>query len=143
MYKSQALRSYTSLCQIVIYLVSTAATASISAIYAPVICIHCPPPPPHLWGWAGIMGFHFPEPCYKPALWGKADDNNPALCPTLHNRKSQQGKCLIVITPTLPRHCGDNQKVIVQHLTPAIPRLSPEVGPWIQMTGALSSLNIV
>ena len=25
------------------------------------------------------MGFHFPEPCYKPALWGKADDNNPAL----------------------------------------------------------------
>ena len=44
MYKSQALRSYTSLGQIVIYLVSTAATASLSAIYAPVICIHCPPP---------------------------------------------------------------------------------------------------
>ena len=43
MYKSQALRSYTSLGQIVIYLVSTAATASISAIYAPVIYIHCSP----------------------------------------------------------------------------------------------------
>ena len=43
MYKSQALRSSTTLGQIVIYLLSTAATASKSAIYAPVICIHCSP----------------------------------------------------------------------------------------------------
>ena len=88
-----------------VYLVSTAATASISAIYAPVICIHCPPPP-HLWRWAGIMGFHFPESCYKPALWGNADDNNPALCPALHNRKSQQGKCPNVKPPHFPGTAG-------------------------------------
>ena len=120
MYKSQALRSSTTLGQIVIYLLSTAATASIRAIYAPVICIHCSP---HLW--AGIMIFTFQSPGISPALWGQSDGYNSALCPTLHNRKSQQGKCPNVITPTLPRHCGDNQKVIVQHLTPAIPRLSP------------------
>ena len=123
MYKSQALHSFTSLGQIVIYLLSTAATASISAIYAPVICIHCPPP--HLRGWAGIISFTFQSPGISPALWGQADGNSPALYPTLHNRKSQHGKCPNVITPTLPRHFGDNQNVIVQHLTPAIPRLSP------------------
>ena len=67
------------------------------------------------------MIFIFQSPGISPALLGQADGNNPALCPTLHNRKSQQDKCPNVITPTLPRHCGDNQKVIVQHLTPAIP----------------------
>ena len=121
MYKSQELRSSTSLGQIVIYLLSTAATASISAIHAPVICIHCSP---HLRGWAVIMIFTFQSPGISPALWGQANGNNPALFPTLHNRKSQQGKCPNVIRP----HCGDNQIVIVQHLTPAIPRLSPWVG---------------
>ena len=124
MYKSQALRPSTSLGQIVIYLLSTAATAYISGIYAPVVCILCPPPP-HLWGWAGILIFTFQSPGISPALWGQAGGNSPALCPNLHNRKSQQGKCPNGITPTLPRHCGDNQKVIVQHLTTAIPRLSP------------------
>ena len=43
MYKSQALRPSTSLGRIVIYLLSTAATASMSVIYAPVICIHYSP----------------------------------------------------------------------------------------------------
>ena len=76
-------------------------------------------PPP------GIMILPFQSPGISPALRGQADGYNPSLCPTLHNRKSQQGKCPNVITPTLPRHCGDNQKVIVQHLKPAIPRLSP------------------
>ena len=52
-------------------------------------------------------------------MLGQADGNNSALCPTLHNRKSQQGKCPYVITPTLPRHCGDNQKVI----SSTLPRL--------------------
>ena len=70
---------------------------------------------PHLRGWMGIMIFTFQSPGISPALWGQADGNNPALCPTLHNRKSQQGKCPIVITPTLPPHFGDNQKVIVRH----------------------------
>ena len=55
------------------------------------------------------MGFHFPEPCYKPALWGKADDNNPALCPTLHNRESQQGKCPNVIPPHFPALRGQSK----------------------------------
>ena len=118
MYKSQALRSCTTLGQIVIYLLGTAATASISVIYAPDILY---PLLPRLRGLAGIMIFTFQNPGISPALWGQADGNNPALCPTLHNRKSQQGKCPNVITPTLSRHCGDNQKVIVQHLTPAIP----------------------
>ena len=85
MYKSQALRPSTSLGQIVIYLLSTAATASISSHLYPLL--------PHLRGWAGIMIFTFKSPGISPALWGQADGNNPALCPTLHNRKSQQGKC--------------------------------------------------
>ena len=74
------------------------------------------------------MVFTFQSPGISPALWGQADGNDPALRSILHNRKSQQGKCPNVITPTLPRHYGDNQKVIVQHLTPAIPRLSSYVG---------------
>ena len=55
------------------------------------------------------MGFHFPEPCYKPALWGKVDDKNPALCPTLHNKKSQQGKCPNVIPYTSPAMRGQSK----------------------------------
>ena len=44
-----------------------------------------------------------------------------------------------VITPALPRHCEDNQKVLALHHSLAIPPLSPKVGvPWIQMTGALA-----
>ena len=62
MYKSQALRPSASLGQIVIYLLSTAATASISGIYAPVICIHCSP----TYVMGGDNDFHFPEPWYKP-----------------------------------------------------------------------------
>ena len=83
---------------------------------------------PHLRGCAGIMIFTFQSPGISHALWGQAGGIKPALCLTLHNRKSQQGKCLNVTTPSLPRHCSDNQKVIALHLTPAIPRLSPLVG---------------
>ena len=45
MYKSRAIRPSTSLGQILIYYLtcSTAATASVSVIYAPVFCIHCSP----------------------------------------------------------------------------------------------------
>ena len=65
MYKSQALRSYTSLGQIVIYLVSTAATASISANKK--LCIsHLYPLLPHQRGWTGIMGFTFQSPGISP-----------------------------------------------------------------------------
>ena len=39
------------------------------------------------------MVFTFQSPGISPALWEQTDDNNPALCPTLHNRKSQQGRC--------------------------------------------------
>ena len=53
---------------------------------------------------------HFPEPCYKPALLGKADDNNPALCPTLHSRKSKQGKRPNVIPPHLNGTAGTIKK---------------------------------
>ena len=68
-------------------------------------------------------------------IWGQADGNNPALCPALHNRKSHRGKCPNVLTPALPRHCRDNQKVIALDSL-AFPCLSPKVA-WIQMTGAL------
>ena len=52
------------------------------------------------------------------------------------------GKGPNVKPPVLPRHSGDNQKVIALHLSPAIPRLFPVGGggggvAWIQMTGAL------
>ena len=107
MYKSQALRSYTSLGQIVIYLVITAATASISAIHAPVICIHCPPQP---MGMGGDNGFSLSRALLYARPVGKADDKNPALCPTLHNRKSQQGKCPNVIPPHFPGTAGTIKK---------------------------------
>ena len=80
---------------------------------------------PPTYGDGGIMIFTFQSPGISPALLGQADGNNSALCPTLRNRKSQQGKSPNVITPTLSRHCGDNQTVTVRHLTPAFPRLSP------------------
>ena len=65
-------------------------------------------PPPR--GWAGIMVFTFQSPGISPALWGQADDNNPALCPTLHNRKSQQGKCPNVIPLHFPGTAGTIKK---------------------------------
>ena len=34
----------------------------------------------------------FQSPGISPALLGKAHGNNPALSPTLHNRKSHRGK---------------------------------------------------
>ena len=93
---------------------------------------------PHLRGWAGEMIFLFQSPGISPALWGQADDNHPALCPTLHNRKSQQGKCPYVITPTLPRHCGDIQKVISSTLPWLFHGYPRRWGPWIQMTGTIA-----
>ena len=103
MFKSQPLRSYTSLGQIVIYLVSTVATAS-------HLCTsHLYPLLPHLRGWAGIMVFTFQSPGISPALWGQANGNNSALCPNLHNRKSQQGKCPNVIPPHFPGTAGQSK----------------------------------
>ena len=58
---------------------------------------------------------------YGPALRGQADGNNPALSPTLHNRKSHQGKVPNVKPLVISRHCGDNKKVIALHLSMAIP----------------------
>ena len=86
---------------------------------------HLYPLLPHLQGWAGIVTFTFQSPCTSFARWGQYDGDNPTLSPTLHYRKSHWGKCPNVITLTLPRHCGDNQKVLVLHHSLAIPRLSP------------------
>ena len=63
----------------------------------------------------------FQSPDISPALWGQADDYNPALSPTLHNRKSHRGKGPNVKTPSIPRYCWDIQKVIALQLSPAIP----------------------
>ena len=70
----------------------------------------------------------FQSPGISPALRGQADGYNPALSPTLHNRKFHRGKVPNVKAPAIPRHCGDNQKVITLHLSLAIPRLSPYGG---------------
>ena len=66
----------------------------------------------------GDNDFHFQSPGISTDLWGQADGSNPALCPAHYNRKSQRGtcKCPDIITPALPRHCGDYQKVFAQHL---------------------------
>ena len=42
------------------------------------------------------------------------------LAPPYTNRKSHRGKGPNVKTPAIPRYCGDNQKVIALHLSPAI-----------------------
>ena len=72
------------------------------------------------------MGGDFQRPSISPTLWGQADGNNPTLSPPpLHHRKSNEGKCPNVITLAFPWHCGDNQKVLALHHSPAIPPLSP------------------
>ena len=55
----------------------------------------------------------FQSPGISPALLGKAHGNNPALSPTLHNRKSHRGKGpnYNVKPPAIYHHCGNNQKV--------------------------------
>ena len=98
---------------------------------------------PHLRGWAGKMIFTFQSPGTSPALWGQADVNNPALCPTLHNRKSQQGKCPNIITPHSPGTAGTIKKYLSSTLPLLFHGYPRRWGPWIQMTGVLSSLNIV
>ena len=64
----------------------------------------------------------FQSPGISPALLGKAHGNNPALSPTLHNRKSHLGKGPNhnVKPPAIYRHCGNNQKVKPNY-SPAIP----------------------
>ena len=54
----------------------------------------------------------------------QADGNNPALSPTLQLRKSHRGRGLDVKPPSISQHCGDNQKVITRHISPANPPLS-------------------
>ena len=76
--------------------------------------VSTPSPPP-----SGIMTFQ--SPGISPALWGQADGYNPALSPTLQNRKSHRGKGPNVKPPAIPGHCRDNKKVIALHLSPAIP----------------------
>ena len=87
------------------------------------------------------MIFTFQSPGISPALWGQADGNNPAPFARPKQQKIQPGKCSNVITPALSRHCEDNQKIIALHLSPAIPRLSPQVGYFIPqaLTSALTS----
>ena len=69
----------------------------------------------HVMG--GDNDFTFQGPGMSPVLLGQADGYNPSLSHTLHNRKFHQGK-----GPNVkPRHCGNNQKVIAVHLSPAIP----------------------
>ena len=65
-------------------------------------------PPPTAMG--GDNDFNFPEHGISPALRGHADGNNPALCPTLHNRKSEQHKCPDVISPHFPGTAGTIKK---------------------------------
>ena len=119
---------------------------------------HLYPAAPPPTGMGRDNDFHFPEPWCKPLatngvflnLCSYSSQRSTkkgvfsALCLTLHNRKSKQGKCPNVIAPTLPRHCGDNKK---KYLSGTLPRLfhgyPRRWGPWIQMTGVLSSLNIV
>ena len=55
----------------------------------------------------------------------QADGNyNPALSPTLQLRKSHRGRGLNVKPPAISQHCGDIQKRITLHISPAIPPLS-------------------
>ena len=54
----------------------------------------------------------------------QADGNNPALSPTLQLRKSHWGRGLNVKPPAISQHCGEYQKVITPHISPAIPPLS-------------------
>ena len=61
------------------------------------------------------------KPWYKPALWEQDDGNNPALSPALLNRKSNRDKGPNVKPSVLPWRCGDNQREIALHLSPAIP----------------------
>ena len=89
---------------------------------------HLYPLLPHLQRWAGIIYmviFTFQSPDIGHALWGQADGNNPTLSPALQYRKSQRGRCPNVITSALPRHCGDNQKVLALHHSLAIPQMAP------------------
>ena len=95
---------------------------SLWAFMGPLCTSHLyPRPPAPPIGMGGDNYFTFQSPGISPALWGQADGYNPALSPTLHNRKSHRGKGPNVKPPAIPRHCGDNQKVMALHLSPAIP----------------------
>ena len=74
---------------------------------------------------------------------GQTGGKNSALCPALPNRKYPWGKDPNGKRPAFPLHCGDTQKVIALHFSPAIPHPSPKVGgQWLQMTCALHAIAI-
>ena len=69
------------------------------------------------------MIFTFQSPGISPALWGQADGNNPAVCPTLRNRKSQQGMCPNNphTSPTLRGQSKSNYPALYPGYSTAIP----------------------
>ena len=95
-----------------------------------------PPPTPPLWGRAGIMNFQLS------VSRGQTWDQNYALCPALHDRKFPLNKDPNVKTLSFSLCFGDNQKVIDQHPSLAVPQVcvwgGGGGGQWLQMTGTLS-----
>ena len=91
--------------------------------YAPVICIHCSP----TYGEGWDNDFTYQSLGISPALWGQADNNNPAL--------SSRVKFLNVIIPALRGQSKSNYPAPQPTYSMAIP---VGWGLWIQMIGALS-----
>ena len=60
-------------------------------------------------GMGGYNDFTFPGPWYKPRPGGQADGNNPALCPTLHNRKSHRVSVPMLYPHTSPALRGQSK----------------------------------
>ena len=102
--------------------------------YAPVICIHGPPPT----GMGRDNDFSLFRALVKALPCGdKLMVTTLLLDPPYTTENLTDVRALNVKHPAIPRHCGDNQIVIAQLFLGYFGRWGGGGGLWIQMTGAL------
>ena len=78
------------------------------------------------------------SPGISPAQRGKADGNNAALSPTLHNRKSHRGKVPNVKALAIPLHCGGIPRLEGQSIS-YCPAPKPGYSPAIRVGGGVDT----
>ena len=83
------------------------------------------------------MTFTFQSPGKAPPCGDNMMVTSQLLALSYTTEKSHRGKCPNVIIHTA-RHCGDNQKVLALHHSPAIPLLSQQDNVYFNFTYQIS-----
>ena len=95
-------------------------------LYALVICVHCPPPPPRWMSRTLILFLQFP--IVTNTLWGQLAGKTMTVFPRTLLFYCTAMIAYVYQTPTFPPHYGDNIKVKSKHICHANPALLRGLG---------------